>query len=712
MLSLDPVHQNSGGVAAATSSAPVTVALAGGETTETGNTLLVFVAGGNGQQVVVPAGWYAFGGLTTASDASGGVILRGPAQGLVAGESSWDFTPVNVAAGPVRWTVLEVQGIATNASVPSIVYDVISNGGACTTVVTGTTAGVDAPMSSVYDGLAMSFHYSYNPSGTDTWTGHTDGFTEIAGGSQAGTGSDAITLSVSGLPVQRIGTYGSTATCSRTLNGTNAGYTFSFVLIADGSRRAANIMQLDGAEHGLITGNALGPTGFKLLETVTAGVSVTTAAKRSGNYGWQLSSTSAACNYTMHNTTSWSSGYGVQRWHFKFPTLPAVDTVMTVLTSGTVTFTLRFITATSKLGMQISGGSEQVSDQTITANQWFGIDIQAFPSGVSIDWSVDYNAELTDTTPGVPQTRATGTGSAGSVTRQTGWTNAITATMYTDDNVAAGLSWFYPLGDVRVLPAKVDPAGTVVLSGTSTNFGVMTGNGTVGAWNATNARNAVDDIPPDLSGTRDAAVCIAAHASDYIEFPVETVDMAALGVTVRGARFIACIWAASATTATMRLSVWENGNQITGAGMSERDPGADNTATPVWVTGPLRNFSGARLDWSQAKLDGLTLRLGSNDATPDIGIDAFVVEVAAIKARPEELVGSAGDPIHVTVGRDPDTLGLVDMDVTTVGAGATVDYEIEGVPQTQIVVAADDTEHRDIGGTDFQNVNRVDVTPD
>jgi hypothetical protein len=237
----------------------------------------------------------------------------------------------------------------------------------------------------------------------------------------------------------------------------------------------------------------------------------------------------------------------------------------------------------------------------------------------------------------------------------------------------------------------------------------MTANGTVAAWNATNARNAVDDVPPDLSASRDAAVCLLAHATDYAEFPAEPLDLAALGVWVRGVGWKACLWAASATTATLRTRIFEGTTEI--PGYPEADPGADNAATPVWISGVVRPTTG-RIDWTQAKVDALAFRIGSNDATPDIGIDMFVFEAAVVRAQQEGLFGSAGDAVYVTGQRDPDTNALIGMDITTVGEGATVNYELDEVAQTPEVVAADDTKYVPLGGEDFQSVNRIDVTPD
>lgn len=687
----------------------MTVSLAGADVTEAGTTLVVFFAGGNGQffGTTDPPGWAKIASGGGATGGTLGIFLRGPTQGLAAGESSWNFTPFNATAGPVKWWVGELEGIASGDLLGTAVVD--ANSGVSVTVATsGTTMTATAGASSTYDGLALSAHVSYNTSGTDSWGSHTGGFAEIFEGSQAGSGSDVTDISVSGLPVQQIGTYGPTATCSRTLTGDpGAGYSYSFVLTAEGARKAANLKMIDGAEHGLITGNTLGPTNNRIMSSATAGVSVSAAAKRSGNYGYRLTSTNAACNFTPMDSLAQRTGQKVDKRYFIFRTaLPSND--VEIWRIGNRIF--RFRVASGKIGYTVGTGTEVLSDQAITVDQWFGIELVIDSPFL---WNVDYNAELTNTTPAVEQTPPTGSGGDSSVNYRIGWTetNGGTITMDTDDAVMAIERAAYPIGDVRVLPLKVDPAGTPTISGTSTNFGVMVNDGTVNAWDATNARNAIDDVPPDLSATRDAAVMKTAHATDYAEFPMETYDMAAGGVNVRGVGWKACLWAASATAATIRIRI-SDGAEIVGAGLSEQDPGADNSATPVWVCGPARPTTG-RVDWTQAKVDALAFRMGSNDATPDIGVDSVVFELAVVKTVTEDLFGEAGAPVHITAKRDPDTNGLVGMTITTVGAGVTVDYEVDSVAQTPVVVVADATQYVPIlgGGEDFPSVNRITVTP-
>lgn len=719
------IHQNSGGSSAVVAGGTVTVSLTGGETTEAGNTLIVFLAGGAGAAFgsTPPSGWANIDGTATVDDASIRIFLRGPSQGLAAGESSWNFTAgAALPTGPVRWLVWEIEGVVSSATLADILN---ANSGSPTQFTSGTTAFDTTGVTSTYDGLAISVHLSYNPSGTDTWGSHTDGFTEVDEGSQSNGGTGNITLSVSALHVNEVGAYGATATCSRTLTTTNAGLAYTMVITAADAKHAANLRLIDGAEHGLITGNTVsGLTNNKIAESATAGVSVSGTAARSGNYGWLYSSSSAACN-SIHGTFtamagSMLAGRSVWRLHFRFPTLPGADADIWVLRdlSANALITVRFVDASDKIGITAGAGTQVLSDTTITANQWVGVDIVTDFSTTAhkIDWRVDYNAELTDTTAGVVQTQATVTGSANPTVAsiRRGWTTSITATMHFDDFANSAETQHYPIGDLRVLPRKVDPAGTVVLSGTSTNFGVMTANGaTISAWNATNARNAVDDIPPDLSGTRDAAGALLAHATDYIEFPVEPFDMAANKVNVRGQRAIVCLWAASATTATMRLAASINGTLISGAGTSEADPSADNTSTPVWVQFMIRPSTG-RVVWNQTDSDGLRLRFGSNDATPDIMVDAFVVEMAVVKARAEDLFGEAGQLTHVEAHRDPDTQALVGATVTNdSGDPIELSWEVDGVPDSSGLIPDGTTDQYVPMSPDggIQTVGRVDLNP-
>jgi hypothetical protein len=178
---------------------------------------------------------------------------------------------------------------------------------------------------------------------------------------------------------------------------------------------------------------------------------------------------------------------------------------------------------------------------------------------------------------------------------------------------------------------------------------------------------------------------------------------------VRGVRWVACLWAASATASTIRFRVYDGATEH--SVFTEQDPNADNTSTPAWACGPVRPASG-RIDWTQAKVDALTFRMGSNDGNPDIGIDNIVFELAVVKAQTETLFGeSASGEAYAVAHRDPDTQGLVGFTVTIpTGKSITVDYEVDGAPSSTGLLTDADSPHYEAildGADSLPKVNRV-----
>jgi hypothetical protein len=682
------VHQNTGGTSTSSTSTAITVALSGGDTTASADsTVVVALMGDASFNMATPSGWLR---ATTQNAGFPMVFYRGKTQGMAGGESSWNFTPSATGGGPVAWVVLDIDGVVASALQAASV-------GANTSATSGTTLQTASLTTAAYDAMVIAFHGAVDAADAtpSLWGSHTNEFVEVAESAQAGTGK-SVSLSVSALGnITAPGTINTTATLDRTMTAGDYGAAGLTLMFAHGSKVQMSAQYVDGAEHGTVVGNTLtGVANSKILETATAGVTVDAAAARSGGFGWLLSSTAAACNFTQSN---YSTGSGlawpvVNRRHFNFPTLPASGQspeLLTLTTSGGTAIVLRYIGASGLLGLKVGTGTEVLSDTTITADQWFGVDIDCDLSNAAayvVRWAVDYNAELTDFVPAVAQADALGSGTGTSLSNtgyRVGWTTSSTATCHTDDALGTAARINYPIGDMRVLPLKVDPAGTPTISGTSTNFGVMTNNGTIAAWNATNARNAVDDVPPDLSGTRDAAVCILASASDYAEFPAETIDLAANKYTPLGWRVDACLWAASATASTIRLGATDGTSVYTLTLTTEPDPNADNAATPVWV-GRRLVTSGLLVPLpTQTRIDGLAFRIGSNDGNPDIGIDCFVFSVAVVKAIPETLFGEAGEDLYVEAHRDPSTFMLVGATVNNnTGGDVELTWEVDGTPDT------------------------------
>lgn len=694
-------------MATSDTSTPITASLTGADTTAADSMVLVFFFG-EGLTITIPAGW------VRQVQGSGLIILyRGPIEGLVAGESSWNFTPAATAGKAVTWVVVELTNVD-----PNIVFEEIDGG------LGLDTSGPDAvaqtnEISTTYDGLAFAVFCSRDSGSATirTWSGYTNEFVEIIDVGQAGTGNST-DIAIATLPASEIKTYSTAATCSAVFDVTNPATRFLFVINALNAQHRADIILMDGAEHGTEVGNTLGVIGRRPLNVINGNTTISSSAARSGGYGWLLNSTSAAANATGPSIAdSLFQDVAVFRRCFRLPSLSPDRQLWRIQTasSGAVV-TIRVVGGL--LGAVFSGtsgtpSSEQFSDASVTANQWFAVEIR-FDTRRQPDytakWAVDYNAELTDTTPAVTQTDITLTGgvaAASSFAEVFGWTASITASMHTDDMVAApGINW--PIGDARVLPLKVDPAGTITVT-TSTNFGVMTNNGTVAAWNATNARNAIDDVPPVLAGTRDALLALAASGTDHAKIPMETRDLAANKENVRGAKFIASVWAVSATTATLRVAVWDGTTAHTV--YSEVDPGADNLSPPVWITGTVRATANP-VAWSQAVVDALEVWFGSNDATPDIGIDFALLELAVVKAVPEYLFGDSGSgEAYVEAHRDPASQGLIGFTVTIPsGKSITVDYQVNGVPSsTGLLTDADSPHYESIvgGGESLPTVNMV-----
>jgi hypothetical protein len=717
-----------GGAATSSTSTAIAVTLDASGSTDADSVVFVGLWG-EGLTFTTPAGW----AVVQASSNGLSVFRRGPVEGLAAGESTWNFTPSATAGKAVVAGALEVSSID-----PATTVDVI---GTLILQTVGTGVSVSTGQVSTYDGLGVLFtaHRDSANATPVTWSGYNAardltgiGVAEILQQGQAGTGN-SVALASTVCSVTSIASYYMEATVSRTpLSSTAPAVAVAFVLNAMGARHASDLFRIDGAEHGTITGNTAltlpgGAAGYpyKPLASVTAGVSISGGAARSGSYGWDLSSTAAACNWvgervvivTTGNRPAWRRCFNLRGdttarrlWRI----------TMTTTLAATLNVDITYNAAADNLLSCTIGTTTVYSDQVPPSSGWFAVDVRfdcsAHVAGASstrnAEWTVDYDATLTDDTPGVTQTTASQTssmsGTVSAFNEMVGWATSITSSLYSDDGGAApGAN--YPIGDLRVLPLKVDPAGTPSISGTSTNFGVMTANGTIAAWNATNARNAVDDVPPDLSGTRDAAVAILAHATDYAEFPMETYDLAGNKVAARGVKFIGSVWAASATATTIRIFVYDGTTQYTI--YAEADPDADTSATPKWIQNVVKSGS-TPTNWTQAAVDALAVRFGSNDGNPDIGLDIMLIELAVIKARPETLFGEAPD-VYVEAQRDPDTQALVGMTVNTpVATPVTIDYNVNGSPSSTGLIAAGSSQYVPLSSDgDVTTVTDIVLTP-
>lgn len=670
--------------------------------TTAGNTLILFVAQSNA--LVDPAGFTLIkkNGLSTPPS---GMYRKNTAGG----ETSWTIAPS--ASAVVVWAIYEVEGLDQTDPVDMIPSGTLSAGTAAS-LSTGTT-----PVSGTFDGLVLAFHACLDTTSTTpgTWSNHTNGFEEITeiGGADA---TRSVGLSISRVvPALSLAAWSCTADKTAPV-GQNA-MASVVVLTAAGAKRAADVLWCSGAEFGTTAGLATGNTGIKIVDAITGSPAVVSTSPRSGAYCFELSSTVAAENMLLSTATGVLSaqpvGVSVARMSISFPTsLPSGDTTLFTVESAVTpsnNVVVRYVSASQKIGVKVGTGSEVLSDAVVVADQWVSIDyrLDSRQAAHTFGWALDYDDGGVYTT----QTQATMAGGAVNEERplRIGWTDAVTRTVRYDDIVIAKAPGHYPLGNYRLFALKVDPAGTLTVSGVTTNFQTFTANGdTLAAWDATVARGAIDELPVEVGAAADGFAQVANSTSAYVEIPMETFDAAAIGGALRAVRMLACGWAASTTAASIGFRAWDGVTEHTL--LTSTDKNFDNTTTPAWACAMVRGA--ARQDWTAAKLAALAFRVGfSGDTTPAVGVHAIYGEVAV---RIGDLIDLAyGAPGYTIQARmDPDSSAIISLIFTTPSAGGcTFTWTLSGTPDSHHLDASDTWEEI-LGATDIAEVTEYGMTPD
>ena len=612
----------------------------------------------------------------------------------VGAETSWTLT--TASANAVAWAAFEFQGLDLDSP-----KDVTPSAmGAATAAATWDTfsSGTN-PRSTAYDAVVIAAHAAYVTGGSPpTISAHTQGFEEVA--EQAATLTNSIDLSVSMLFTQSLVTPEPAAT--RSDGAVHSAGATHVVYAAAGSGRVPDVAAMFGGEiltaAGIATGNA-GNAPFDQIAGTPA-VGNNGANARTGS-GYLEISTTAAAEYAGWLVSGGALGLTapttptvlVASFGLRFPgALPAADVDLCTVGASVLWFRV----ATGKLGFKVSAGTEQPSASTVAADTWYQLDLRQDSTTTTRkgDWRID----------GVAQPQGTHTaGSLGGV-----WFGAVSAgtltARYDDIVVAKG---GYPLGAHELLPLKVDPAGTLTISGTTANFQTFTANGTLVAWNATTARGAIDDVPVTLgAGTSDGFAQITAAAGDYVEIPMET-HQAVPAESIRGVRVYVPGWSPSATAQSFRLDSYDGTTATTL--LAAADPNFDNSTTaPAWVCRMAgRTTTNLPFLWTQAQLDALAFRVGFSAAAQDVGIHSILAEVAV---QPVQTQGLFGDLASAEI--DPVTGGVqgVTVDTTTTGATADLTYEEAGTPTT-VNVAANDTVTETIEAPDAPTVNRIELQP-
>lgn len=674
------IHENNGAVTVAGTSH--VVSLAGSDSTGAGNTVLVFMRMSTGS-VTPPAGFV--------QDRAANVYLTAFRKSdVAAGETSWTFTTVGSTTS--EWYVVELSNVdlvepldASASSGPTGV----ANGGTLSSGTTPLNAGLDTVVFAAFSATKVG-------GSTESWSGYTNGFDETADLDSAGTQLAVARKFVSGTT----GTFETTATLATTQSPATCTALVVAYRSAD-SPIVAPLAMLAGFEpltHGGITShngvtNMLGTTIALAGGTWGTNYSIGAGSARNSAGGLRIVQSGAAAYVRIGNLNSKVGVYG-----FNVRVVSSTGTVVVAEISSATVAQVVYDTATEKFGVRAgTAGTISWESGTTPANTWRWIDLKVNTAGTThtVDWRIETGAGVyTD------QAQASGAGAANTLQLMLGLgrTTAQTMTADYDDVVMSVYGSAYPLGPHEVKLLTVDPAGTPSVGGTSSNFSVFTANGTLAAWNAANARDAVDDVPPTISASADGVAQTAVAASDYMEFPMSTY-MCGPQETIVGVRMMCPEWGGTGTgTGTIGYRGWDGTTEtvlIAASASYDADSLTALSATyPRWACAMWQSVNG----WTQAELDAAAVRIGfSTDATPDMGVHAVYLEVAIGKTSSRQVISDvAGIEVN------PNTEGYVSATATSpADQGTLLSWTDTGGPGSQYVTA---------GGSHTRQFNAADLT--
>jgi hypothetical protein len=711
------LQENSG----ATSAQSTTIAPSLQAGTTAGSTVLVVIVGGISFSAV-PTGFVL---VEEVARSSSSAIRLYRKDSVAAAETSWTWTAV--ANSGFAWWAAEATDIAQDATFN--VSAELDNGTTITdgaTRSTGTTSPTYAQQT-----MALAFHGSYlsttSSLQTGTWGSHTNDFVEVANqrSTVSGTGQQA------GLSVSRkFLSTSATLECTATITGPSAsevGWGMVVALAAADSPVTLPLVFHTGFEYGthggLGAGGAVGAP--KLADNATGtfgtGYLVQAGSARNGSYGLRVVQAGAAAY------VQWSAGTGAS-----FPlsqnTAVAGFSVKAVSSTGVVVLAelqpnvgticqVVYDTTTSKIGVRWgSGGTVSYQSGTTAVGAWAWVDVRTTGWKTTtwhVDWQVEEGGVLT-----AQASPADLTGQTASVFSafRLGGNLAQTVTADFDDLCLSNFAGAWPLTIHKVLGLTVDTGATPTLTGTSTNFSVFTANTTLAAWNATNARNAVDEVPPTISASSDGVCQTAVAASDYIEFPMAPPTLSDTEI-ITAVCMEAAMWGGTGSgSGTIGLRGWDGTTETVLLPTSVSwDP--DSLTTPSATVPPWVRYQWNRVGgWTKTALDAACVRFGfSSDATPDMGMHVVYLEAAIRQAQAATVIGESGS-VALEANVNPYTTGVRSLVTTTPSdQGTTLNWTDAGGPHTQPVAAAStDTQTLDAeaGEVTFQELVSENELPD
>jgi hypothetical protein len=654
-------------------------------------------------------------------------------RNIAASETSWTLDVyvggVNASA-PVAWAVFELSNVNADLLFTRYVLGTDSITDGSSLVTSKQTDSAPAPTYGVtqtefFQALGIAAFGATSATTTPpAITGYDTGYSEVVQQSITGT-TNGVTLGVAFNQILDIGSFTAAATMDSSYVTCDLA-----LLCPDDAKFVPEYVTICGFEYGTPTNMTVGPlatTGMAPWDAVAGSPEIVSTFARSGSYSLKLSATSAIENATKTRHTGVLDAIDrdenklVERFHFYFDTsLPGNDVELYSAEVGSLSngMKITYRTASQKIGVTVGSGTEVLSDATVAANKWIGVDFR-YRSGTThtCEWQVDYDSLDASIGP-VAQTTVTQTGMSGGYISpvRVGWSTATTATVYYDDIVTGSMSGQYPIGDVRIMPVTVDQTDTPTITGTSTNFKTFTSNGTLATWSGTTARALLDDVPPTIGASADGITQIAAASGDYVTVPMATYTAAPL-YSVRAARWYVAGWAASTTTATCHLYGYDNDGvqrAFMWSGATPADPNWDDTTLRWWSQMHYQAPVTTNYRLSQANVNGLALRFGmSTDATPDIGIHSVLVEVAVQPAQVIGISSVEADAFKAYVRQDPVTQAPVSYAVATPSGtrGATLTVTVDGVDQV-LYVGPNDLQDLSVGAEHVSQVTSIIFAPD
>jgi hypothetical protein len=381
--------------------------------------------------------------------------------------------------------------------------------------------------------------------------------------------------------------------------------------------------------YGTNAGVTIGAAGSRNVDLITGTpAGVVSTNPRHDVYALRINPTGVSQSWFWDSNTvgTGQTVGGVGVW-IRFNTaLPSATVQVFAIVWATDDAIIQYNQSTGKISCLWQNGTA-VDGPTVSANTWYHVELIAdctTSSACLITWYVD----------GVQQTSPANRSGAQTISGVDLGNQFVAQTMdvnYSDLVIDTSTGSVNINGKATVRLLVVDPAGTVSITGTTANWNTFAGaTPTLTAWNATTARNALDEVPVNTLASQDGVAQITASGTDCCNVPMTTYTLAA-GETVLGVRALMVGWQAAATSGNIGLRIFNGTTEETLLAATAYTILGNNTANPGWICkmATLANFD------AQAEIDAMVIRFGfSTDATPDMGAQAVYAEIAIKDAAP------------------------------------------------------------------------------